>query len=80
MYNLTEYSKNYLKASGTLWNYFKDILTDPIKNSESFKYKISITEKTTNNGHTKEDEFSVPLKHLSNFQRTRDIPLIVKYL
>ena len=28
MYNLLEYSKNYLKTSGSLWNYYGDELTD----------------------------------------------------
>ena len=45
IYNLLEYSKNYSKASGTLWNYYKDISTDPITIFESFKYKTSITRK-----------------------------------
>ena len=31
MHNLIEYSKNYSKSSCTLWNYYKDISTDPIK-------------------------------------------------
>ena len=35
IYNFIEYSKNYSKASGTLWNYYKDI--DPITDSGSFK-------------------------------------------
>ena len=43
IYNLTEYSQNYSQTSGTLWNYYKDILIDPIRNSESFKYMTSIT-------------------------------------
>ena len=76
MCNLIEYSKNYSKTSGTLWNYTKDISADPITNSESFKYKTSITGKTANDGNTKEVEFSVPLKHLSNFWRTLYMPLI----
>ena len=46
MYNLIEYSKNYSKTSDTLWNYYKDIPTDPITDSASFKYKSSITRKT----------------------------------
>ena len=46
MYNLSEYSKNYLKTSGTLWNYTRDIPVDPITNSESFKCKKSITGRT----------------------------------
>ena len=76
MYNLIEYSKNYSKASGTLWNYYKGISTDPITSSESFKYKTNITGKTTNDGNTKKVEFSVPLKNVSNFWRTLDTPLI----
>ena len=35
MYNLIEYSKNYLKTSGSLWNFYKDIPIDSITNSES---------------------------------------------
>ena len=70
MFNLIEYSKNYSKTSGTLWNYTIDIPTDPITNSESFKYNTSITGKTGNDGNTKEVEFFVPLKHLSNFWKT----------
>ena len=57
LYNLLEYSKNYRKTTGSLWNYYRD---DPnsgaveninysIKNSESFDYKTSITGKLGNN-------------------------------
>ena len=28
MYNLLEYSKNYSKTSASLWNYYRDELTD----------------------------------------------------
>ena len=63
MYNLIEYSKNYRKTTGSLWNYYRDVPNnppldddpptinynaDPITYSESFKYKSSITEKTSN--------------------------------
>ena len=53
MYNLIEYSKNYSKTSGTLWNYTKDISADPITNSEFFKYKASIIRKIANDENTK---------------------------
>ena len=53
IYNLLEYSQNYSKASGSLWNYYRDELTDEtnddnnvnknVINSKSFKYKTSIT-------------------------------------
>ena len=75
MSNMIECSKNYLKTSGTLWNYCKDISIDPITNSESFKYKTNTTG-NDDDGNTEEFEFSVPLKHLSNFWRKLDIPLI----
>ena len=58
MYNLLEYSKNYLKTSGSLWNYYRDELTDEandnigpnknVINSKSFNYKTSITGTTYN--------------------------------
>ena len=76
MYNLIEYSKNYSKTSGTLWNYYKDISTDPITDSESFKYKKSITGKAANDRNTNRVKFSVPFKYLSNFWKILDMPLI----
>ena len=98
MYNLLEYSKNYSKTTGSLWNYYKDepnnpppnnYNADPITNSASFKYKTSITGKTSNanqeNGVNTQQEntkikknldIAVPLKHLSNSWKTLDIPLI----
>ena len=47
MYNLLEYSKNYRKTTGSLWNYYRDEPSDPLSsNFESFKYKTSITGNT----------------------------------
>ena len=47
MYNLLEYSKSYRKTTGSLWNYYRDELSNPLSlNSESFKYKTSIAGKT----------------------------------
>ena len=34
MYNLIEYSKNYLKTSGSLWQYYRDDPNDSITQSE----------------------------------------------
>ena len=49
MYNLLEYSKNYKKTTGSLWNYYRDEPSNPLSsNSESFKYKTSITGNTYN--------------------------------
>ena len=67
MYNLIEYSNNYAKTSGSLWQYFRDEPDDNLADSESFKSKIKITGKTPNNGNEKDVEIIVPLKYLSNF-------------
>ena len=51
MCNLLEYSKNYRKTTGSLWNYYRDEPSDPLSSdSESFKYKTSITGNTYNIG------------------------------
>ena len=75
MYNLIEYSDNYAKTSGTLWKYFRDEPDDNLADSESFKSKIKITGKTPNDNNEKDVEITVPLKYLSNFWRTLEIPL-----
>ena len=76
MYNLIEYSGKYSKSSVSLWQYYKDDPNDNIKQSESFKSKIKITGKTPAAGNTKDVEIIVPLKYLSNFWRTLEMPLI----
>ena len=76
MYNLIEYSDNYSKTSGSLWQYYKDDPNNNITDSESFKFKVKITGKTPNDGNTKDVEIIVPLKYLSNFWRTLEMPLI----
>ena len=58
MYNLLEYSKNYRKTIGSLYNYYRDKLSDDaddnnfdnikVVNSNTFKYKIKITGNTYN--------------------------------
>ena len=70
MYNLIEYSDNYSKASGSLWQYYKDDPDDNLTDSESFKSKVKITGNTPGAGKTKDVEIIVPLKYLSNFWRT----------
>ena len=76
MHNLIEYSDNYSKTSGSLWQYYRDEPNDNLADSESFKSKIKITGKAPNNDNEKDVEIMVPLKHLSNFWRTLEIPLI----
>ena len=50
-YNLLEYSKSYRRTTGSLWNYYRDEPSNPLSSdSESLKYKASITGSTYNLG------------------------------
>ena len=40
MYNLNEYSKNYLKATRRLWNYYRDELNSGAEGSINYSIKI----------------------------------------
>ena len=86
MYNLIEYSDNYSKTFGSLWEYCKDI---PAVNNnsnivdfnganatDSFNFKTKITGQTDNNGRIDNVEIMVPLKYLTNFRRTLEMPLV----
>ena len=76
MYNFLEYCRNYRQTTGSLWNYYTDKPSNPLSsNSESFKYKTSITGNTydlvtgdTNYDAIKvsknETEVVIPIKHL----------------
>ena len=71
MYNLIEYSDNYGKTSGGLWQYFRDEPNDNLSKSESFK-----SGKDPAAGNEKDVEIMVPLKYLCNFWRTIEMLLI----
>ena len=85
---MLEYSKNYKKTTGSLWNYCRYKPSNPLpSNSESFKYKTSITGNTYNVDADEasydpkkvgknETEVVIPLKHLSKFWKQINIPLI----
>ena len=85
MYNLIKYSDNYAKTSGSLWQYCLDIPAVNMNNeivdftinnrTDSFNFKVKITGQTGDDG-TKDVEIMVPLKYLSNFWRTLEMPLI----
>ena len=88
MYNLLEYSQNFRKTTGNLWNYWRDQPNEEstvggtseikysIRKSKSFDYKTSIKGILEGHNTKREAEIVVPLKHLSNFWRTLDMPLI----
>ena len=78
MCNLLEYSKNYKKTTGSLWNYNRDEPNDfqannynanPIANFGSFKYKSSILGTVSNanqeNGENTENEHTKTKENLN---------------
>ena len=85
MYNVIEYTNNYSKTSGSLWQYCKEIPAvddngnivafSQANNTDSFNFKNKLTGQTNNDGIINV-EIMVPLKYLSNFWRTLEMPLI----
>ena len=86
MYNLLEYSENYRKTTGSLWNYYRDEsnsginggINYSIMGSKSLEYKANFIEGgVTQNNLIKNDvKTVVPLTYLNNFWRSLNIPLI----
>ena len=88
MYNLIEYSDNYSDTSGSLWQFKWD--EQPINNNEpfiditaenssSFKYKSNLIGDTDADGANRKNEginIAAPLKYLSNFWRSLEMPFI----
>ena len=86
--NLIEYSDNYSGTSGSLWQFKRDeqpinnnggFINPTAENFSSFKYKSNLIGDLVADGanEKKEDvKIAVPLKHLSNFGRSLEIPLI----
>ena len=80
MYNLIDYSGNYSDTFGSLWQFKRYEIEGDVNltvddnhipnNSSSFKYKSSFI---TNRKGVK---IVVPLKHLSNFWKSLEMPLI----
>ena len=86
MYNLIEYSNNYSKTSGSLWQYCNDIPAVDNNNAivnfaenyltDLFNFKVKMTDQTEGDDGTKNVEIMVPLKYLSNYWRTLEMTLI----
>ena len=89
MYNLIEYSDNYSDSFGNLYQFKKDesLMNDAenplnvaLDNSKCFKYKASFLGKATdadgNDRSLKNTKIVVPLKYLSTFFRSLEMPLI----
>ena len=83
MYNLIEYSDDYSDTSGSLQNFKRDEINGNINVanniSSSFKYKSNLIGDTLADGANRKKEnvkLAVPLKYLSNFWRSLEMPLI----
>ena len=85
MYNLIEYSDNYQDSSATLYQYKRDepleanVIDDlTVDNSNSFKYKVSLLGNpvVVDNIAKRSVKVVLPLKYLSNFFRSLEMPLI----
>ena len=76
MYSLIEYSKNYSKICGSLYQFCRGKPNDDhITDYESLKFKSKFLDNTNNAGIINA-KIAVLLKYLSNFWRTLEIPLI----
>ena len=85
MYNLREYSDNYQDSSANLYQYKRDEPPDgdpipnlAVDNSSSFKYKVNLLGNPDLDGAIAKRSVKVvvPLKYLSNFFRSLEMPLI----
>ena len=85
MYNLIEYSDNYQDSSATLYQYKRDeppggdlFPNSAVDNSSSFKYEVELLGDpvVANNTARRNVKVVVPLKCLSNFFRSLEMPLI----
>ena len=84
MYNLIEYSDNYQDSSATLYQYKRDEPPANLANnlatntSSSFEYKVNLLGNpvVVNNVAKLNVKIVVPLKYLSNFFRSLEMPLI----
>ena len=80
-YNLIEYRDNYSDTSGSLWQFKRDEITNNAdvtndNNASSFKYKASLIGNTGDDGTKNGVKIAIPLKYLSNFWRSLEMPLI----
>ena len=82
MYNLLEYSKNYRKTIGSLYNYYRDELSDDADDNNFDNIGNTCNVNAGADGYdvdkngTQEVELAIPLKYLGNFWRALNIPLI----
>ena len=89
MYNLIEYSDNYADSSGSVYQFKRDEppmtdarnpLNTALDSLNSFKYKASLLRNAddaeNNDKSLKNPKIVLPIKYLSNFFRSLEMPLI----
>ena len=79
MYNLLEYSDNYQDSTGSLYQFKRDEPPDDnadvANNTSSLVYKSKLISGTDNN-NINNVKLVVPLKYISNFFRSLEMPLV----
>ena len=65
-----------MKISRRFWQYYQVKPNDNLADTESVKSKVKITGNIPNNGNKTDTEIIVPLKYVSNFGKTFEMPLI----
>ena len=80
---MLEYSDNYADSSGSLWQFKRDKhntnnARSPADANQIYKskYKSNLLGKPANKGVLGNVKIAVPLKYLSNFFRSLEVPLI----
>ena len=72
MYNLIEYSDNYLKTSGILWHFYRDVplvdnnganfdFTEANTNTKSFNLKVKLTGQTDDDDKKRQNNGTIKI-------------------
>ena len=79
MHNLIEYSDNYSDTSGILWQFKRDKIVNnaDVTNAHLVKYEAGLIPNTEADGTKNAVKIAVPLKDLSNFWKSLEMPLII---
>ena len=80
MYNLVEYSKNYRKTTGSLWNYYRDEpnnaedggINYSIMDSKSFDCKVNFIEDGVMQNNLTKNVFKIFEQFLEKYKYTTD--------
>ena len=79
MYNLLEFSHNYQDSTGNLYQFKRDEPpdnnADVANNTTSLVYKSTLIS-GTNDNNVNNVKLVVPLKYISNFWRSLEMPLV----